>query len=463
MLQCCGRFLQSLGLAAYCVAVSASDLTAQGTIRGVVNDSLVANGPLAGATVILQGAPNTAVTDRSGRFVMRDVPAGTFAIGFFHPVLDSLEATAPLRRVEVMNGETTIVTLGVPSANTLSLAFCGRDLEPASAVVYGVVRDAEQGAPMPGAVVRAHWFQMALIGGITIESRRVESDTAKAGGRFVICGVPNDIALTLSSTADGQATGDLTLALDHLAIGRRDLMISRTDTASRVAPPLASGDTLPWRRPPGGARLRVSVTTAQGRPVEGATVGVRESSANGVTDATGRVRLAGIPAGSQTLVVRRPGSEPVTRIVSLRRGTENEVAVEIGRGITLLPTVAVTGQRRSQLESDIRRRQMLGFGKIFNAKQLEGARRGLAFWATLPGVTIMQDGMDAMPLMRNSRGAPCMPNVWVDGALQYNVAAWELRTYLMGARWMEVYPSSANRPPEFTSSTDCGALVVWTS
>ena len=457
-----GRFLPSLGLAAICAAAAASDLAAQGTIRGVVNDSLVASGPLAGATVILQGAPNTAVTDRSGRFVMRDVPAGVFAIGFFHPMLDSLEASAPLRSVEVKDGETTIVTLGVPSANALSLSFCGRDLEPATAVVYGVVRDAEEGAPMPGAVVRAHWYQMALVGGITIESRRVESDTAKSDGRFVICGVPNDIALTLSSTADGQATGDLTLALDHLAIGRRDLMVSRTDTASRTAPPLESGDTLPRRRPPGSARLRVSVTTAQGRPVEGATVGVRESSANGITDAEGRVRLAGIPAGSQTLVVRRPGSEPVTRIVSLRPGNENEVAVEIGRGITLLPAVAVTGQRRSQLESDIRRRQMLGFGRIFNAKQLEGATRGLAFWATLPGVTIMQDGIDAMPLMRNSRGSPCMPNVWIDGALQFNVAAWELRTYLMGARWMEVYPSSANRPPEFTSTTDCGALVVWT-
>ncbi len=442
--------------------LSANGLAAQGTIRGVVNDSLVANGPLAGATVVLQGAPNTAVTDRSGRFVMRDVPAGTFAIGFFHPMLDSLGASAPLRSVEVRNGETAIVTLGVPSANTLSLAFCGRDLEAASAVVYGVVRDAEQGTPMPGAVVRAHWFQLALIGGITMESRRVESDTAEADGRFVICSVPNDIALTLSSTAYGQATGNLALALDHLAIGRRDLMISRTDTASRITPPLVSGDTVPWRRPPGAARLRVRVTNAQGRPVEGATVGVRESSANGITDAEGRVRLAGAPAGSQTLVVRRPGSEPVMRIVSLRPGTENEVAVEIGRGITLLPTVAVTGQRRSQLEADIRRRQMLGFGRIFNAKQLEGATRGLAFWAMLPGVTIMQDGMDAMPLMRNSRGTPCMPNVWIDGALQFSVAAWELRTYLMGARWMEVYPSSANRPPEFTSSTDCGALVVWT-
>ena len=462
MITCRNSLLVSLRNAALALAVCVPALHAQGTIRGVVNDSLLARAPLAGATVILQGAPNTAVTDRGGRFVMRDVPAGTYAIGFFHPMLDSLEATAPLRRVEVKDGETAVVTLGVPSANTLSLSFCGSALEPASAVVYGVVRDAEQGGALSGAVVRANWFQMSLVAGVARETQRVESDTVDAEGHYVICNVPNDIALTLAATAEGQTTGDLTLALDHLPLGRRDLTISRSDSAARAAPPMASDDTMPRRRPPGAALLRVTVTNAQGRPVEDATVGIRETSVNGTTDANGRVRLAGIPAGSQTLIVRKPGSEPVTRIVALRPGPDNEITVGIGRGITLLPTVAVTGQRTSQLETDIRRRQMLGYGKFFNAKQLEGATRGLAFWAMLPGVTIMQDGMDALPLLRNSLNNPCMPNVWIDGALQHNVAAWELRTYLMGARWMEVYPSSANRPPEFTSSGDCGALVVWT-
>jgi hypothetical protein len=427
-----------------------------------VNDSLLSASPLVGATVILQGAPNTAVTDKFGRFVMRDVPAGRYGIGFFHPVLDSLEASAPLGRVEVRDGETSAVTLGMPSANTLSLAFCGRELERETSVVFGVVRDAERGEPLGGAVVRAFWYQLALVGGVTSQTQRVESDTVDADGRYVVCGVPNDISVTLASSLARQATGDLTLWLDHLPLGRRDLMISLGDTAARVPPPLASDDTVPPRRPPGSARLRLLVTNAQGRPVEGATVGVRETSANGTTDAAGRVRLTGIPAGSQTLVVRRPGSEPATRIVALRPGIDNDLTVEVGRSITLLPTVAVTGQRRSQLEADVSRRQMLGYGKFFNAKQLETATRGLSFWAAIPGITLGMDGMDVLPLLRNTRGNPCEPNVWVDGALQNSVVAWELRSYLIGARWMEVYPSTANRPPEFTSIRDCGAIVIWT-
>jgi len=362
----------------------------------------------------------------------------------------------------VRDGETAVVTLGMPSANSLSRAFCGRELERETSVVFGVVRDAERGAPLGGAVVRAFWYEMALVGGVTSQTQRVESDTVDADGRYVVCGVPNDISVTLASSLARQATGDLTLWLDHLPLGRRDLMISLGDTAARVPPPLASDDTVPPRRPPGSARLRLLVTNAQGRPVEGATVGIRETSANGTTDAAGRVRLTGIPAGSQTLVVRRPGSEPATRIVALRPGTDNDLTVEVGRSITLLPTVAVTGQRRSQLEADVSRRQMLGYGKFFNAKQLEGATRGLGFWAMIPGVTLGMDGMDVLPLLRNSLGNPCQPNVWLDGALQNSVVAWELRTYLIGARWMEVYPSSANRPPEFTSTGDCGALVIWT-
>src|SRR5262245_49797945 len=131
--------------------VTAQAVAAQGTIRGVVTDSLLQRAPLQGATVVLQGAPQTAVTDRLGRFTLRDVPAGTYAIGFFHPSLDSLEASAPLKRVEVKDHESIEVHLGMPSANALSQVLCGKGLEPSSAVVFGIVRDAEGAAPLPGA------------------------------------------------------------------------------------------------------------------------------------------------------------------------------------------------------------------------------------------------------------------------------------------------------------------------
>ena len=443
-------------------SLGATLLPAQGTIRGVVTDSLLTRAPLQGATVILQGAPNTAVTDRLGRFVMRDVPAGTYTIGFFHPILDSLEATAPVKRVEVRDDATAIVALGMPTANTLSVALCGNDLEAASAVVFGIVRDAERGEPLPGAVVRANWYQVNLVAGVARETQRFAADTARVDGRYVLCSVPNDIALTLSGGIDGQVTGDLHLALDHLGIGRRDVMVSRTDTASRPLPLPAAGDSVTPLPPPGSARLRVRVTDQRDRPVAGATVGVRGTRVNGRTDADGTVRLAGIPAGSQTLLIRKPGAEPVTLVVALRANAENTLSAEIGRTIVLLPAVAVTGQRMSQIDRDIAVRLRLYGGKSFDERALAPAASGnLGFWTQIGGVRVLADGFDAQPYMQNSQMLPCRPNLWYNGARIGTWTAWELRTLLIGAKRMEVYPRPSNVPPQFTSTDDCGAIVIW--
>ena len=89
--------VRRLAPAAFLLLALANPAAAQGTIRGVVHDSLFGGAPLGGATIVLRGAPNTAVTDRMGRFVIRDVPAGTYQVGFFHPLLDSLEVSAPMR------------------------------------------------------------------------------------------------------------------------------------------------------------------------------------------------------------------------------------------------------------------------------------------------------------------------------------------------------------------------------
>lgn len=454
--------LAVLGAASGAALVPAA-LAAQGTIRGIINDSLLSRAPLVGATVILQGAPNTATTDRQGRFVMREVPPGTHTIGFFHPILDSLEVTAPVQRVTVEHDKTVVVTLAMPTANSLSRLLCERDLEPASSVLFGIVRDAERGEPLPGAVVRAHWFQWNLVAGVGGETQRFESDTAAADGRYVLCGVPNDISLSLSAAQDDRMTGNLTLALDHLDIGRRDLMVSRSDTAARVPPPLSSTDTVPWMRPAGLARLRVTVRGTGGRPVRGATVGIRGTSVNGRTGDDGSVLLVGIPAGSQPLLVRRPGSEPIERIVALSVDGVNETALDLGRDVVMLPTVAVTGQRIQVLDREIGARVTAFNGRLFDERQIASLTGGgLSGWLRVPGIRVIESGFDALPIMQSSRMQPCQPNLFVNGARVNSWSAWELRTMLIGAKRMEVYPRPAMQPPNYINTNDCGTIAIWT-
>ncbi len=437
-------------------------LMAQGTIRGQVLDSLFARAPLAGATVVLQGAPHTAVTDRSGRFVLRDVPAGRYQVAFFHPLLDSLEISAAAVPVEVRDGGAAAVTLGMPSVARLAAALCPSGLEQATGLVFGVVRDAEREAPLDSVVINAHWFVATLERGVLRESRVQVDAMSGADGRYVLCGVPTDVVTTMLAQRGEQRTGDLQLSLASGDLVRRDLLLSLSDTAARRAPLIVT-DTGLRAVPAGSARLRLRVVDGRGRPVGGASVGVRGAPAGATTDADGRATLVRLPSGSQALLVRKVGQEPVQQVVALRPGRDAEATVLLDRRIAELPTVAVTGRKvnRTQLERDIERRLLSGFGYQYNAAQIQRAASGLTFWAMVPGIRVINDGFDALPLMRSSSGDLCVPNVLFDGALVPDVGAWELRMYLIGARRMEIYPYAATRPVEFPRGIDCGTIAIW--
>src|SRR5690349_7243393 len=77
-----------------------------GAVSGVVRDS-ISREPLAGAVVQLVSADGvaregkTVMSDSAGRFTIADVAEGRYALGFFHPMLDSLGLEPSLREVSV--------------------------------------------------------------------------------------------------------------------------------------------------------------------------------------------------------------------------------------------------------------------------------------------------------------------------------------------------------------------------
>ena len=113
------------------LALWSSPLHAQGArVSGVVFDSL-AHAPLRGATVQL--APSdpasrfsgSAMSDSLGRFTIDSVPDGKYALGFFHPLLDSLAIAPPLREVTVSGRRNVTADIAIPSATRLRGAICG--------------------------------------------------------------------------------------------------------------------------------------------------------------------------------------------------------------------------------------------------------------------------------------------------------------------------------------------------
>jgi hypothetical protein len=440
---------------------------AQGTLRGSVFDSLWTRRPLAGAQVMVSSVATTAVTDRNGQYVLRNLPAGRYVVSFFHSTLDSLEVSAPSLAVEVRNGQVATAHLGVPSARGISDRLCGETPAPSTAVLFGLARAAEDGALLVGAIASVRWFEVTIGSTGARQAERTAVDTTGDDGRYILCGVPNDISVSLSVTSEGQSSGALHLSLDSAEFARFDAAVSLTDTAARIEAAMpAVIDSVGAPRPAGNARIRATVSDERGRPITGAIVGVRGSEASGTTTADGSVMLAGVPSGSQTIVARAIGWAPAFRVLTLAPGREVELRVTLTKSPMALPEVSVLGRRRSSVEKAFDARRRAGFGHYYEGVELDLARKSSAFWVRIPGVTLHESGdLDPMPMMTGIYGArsKCFPTVWVDGVSMTSITGWELRSYMLGASRLEVYTRNVQTPTEFQSPTNpCGSIVVWT-
>jgi hypothetical protein len=437
--------------------------SAQGRVAGSVHDSLFAKAPLAGARVILLGLTQDAVSDRRGRFELRDVPAGTHTISFFHPSLDSLGMSAPTYTVIVPEGGRADVRLAVPSFASVSNFLCGAPLDTTMSILLGRAHAAEDGRPIEGAEARAEWFELSLgLGEGLRREDRVARAVSNANGEFMLCGVPNDIELTVVVEQGTQQTGPIALAPGARPIALLDASLSLTDPAAR-----ATRDERDERgpAPEGLGRLTVTVLDEGGRPVRNAVVGVRGSPANGTTSAEGRVLLRGVPSGTQSVVVRAIGRAPVTRQVAIVPGRDTPVAVRLSEVAALLPEIKVSGLRIDPIRAAFERRKRGGNGTFLGPEELAKRGGGSSALATVPGLLMQQDprlGGSPMPRIRAGDGSTCSPDFIVDGIIRQRMDGWELNSLLRAAHRVEVYTRRMLVPVEFATPNGCGAIVIWT-
>lgn len=102
------------------------------------------------------------------------------------------------------------------------------------------------------------------------------------------------------------------------------------------------------------ARLEGRVS-ANGKALEFATVGLKNSKFGVLTDTTGAFRLEGIPAGRYQLTASLVGYEPFQRNVTLSPGQSLNLNVTLREAANMLQDVVVTGTMRevSKLESAV--------------------------------------------------------------------------------------------------------------
>lgn len=449
-------------------------------VTGVVHDS-VGRAPLAGATVQLVGDSRadfvrTVHSDSLGRFTLGAVAAGSYKLGFFHPMLDSLGVEAPLRRVRVDGQRPVRADLAIPAPARIRAAICGpQPADDSSSVLIGVVRDGRAGEPAAGVSVKGEWLEFSFSANGVV--RRIASLVAVTAenGWFAMCRIPSGGTLELTAIRGADSTDAIEVQLSPDGFVRRDLYLGPTRMAV-VAPAPSAGDTatraaavVPPRRrlPSGDSRLSGTVFgAASGRPLQGALVSITAGPETRAND-RGEWTLMDLPVGTRMLEVRAVGYYPERRAVNVVAGAR-PIRVELSTLRAVLDTVKIVAAR-------VRGRDIRGF--------LERSRGGVGHYMTeediarrkplvtsdlfriFPGLRVERTPLGDVSLtMRGMFADSCVPAIYLDGHRLRNLSADDLDGWVHPKEiaGIEVYTGAGVPPQFYESMTGCGSIVIWT-
>ncbi len=463
---------------------AAAAAPARGAVRGVALDSLTGR-PLAGAAVFVEGTARTAAADSAGRFVLDSVPAGPQVVSVTHAVLEEAGLDGLAAPVTVVAGGAADVRLATPSRRTLWGRLCpGPWPGDRVGALFGEVRDAATGAHVAGARAAVAWTAVSRHGRRLGVGRGAAAATTDSLGTYRLCGVPLDAELAVDAAAGPLDSARAQVTLVGQPYARVDLWVGgaaapagasdeggagaeRATAAGGTAPGDAPARPAPAR---GTAALVGVVRDTLGAPRRGARVtvdGVEGREA--VTDADGRFRLAGLPAGTRPVVVRALGFAPQVVNVALRPRRDAEVAVALARVVRLARVTARAARSpaTSRLFDDIARRRRVGFASVIDSTTIQRWPQLRTAIQQLPFVRLGSVGAGVWGLVAPNTG--CVMPVAVDRRL----ADWEEVVdlppdYVLA---VEVYRRPQQVPAELQGllaqaagmgRPACGLALVWT-
>lgn len=433
------------------------------SLVGAVWDS-VSDAPLAGATVVVDGASRMGVTDARGMFRVDSVPAGSWRLALYHPMLDTIGLQIATRPVPFGGDSVQHVEIATPSVATLAASWCApatRRLGPGALI--GRVVDAETGEPVVGARASLVYEETEGIAGLaTRKLQRVRTASTDEAGRYALCGLPFDMKGALQLEKAAAKTPEIPVELDASGNLLRTVLLA---PALVAAGPGDSAGTRA-RRLRGSATIRGRVAGPDRRPVAGVRVTVEGTGAEATTDANGAFSIGELPAGTWTVLARRVGARPEQQVVSLPARSVKDVSLVL-QPVTELAAVVVRdtvarGLQRVGFES----RRSGGMGHYIGPDEIAQLRpnRATDVLRTMPGVVLTPDRRGNQMLASTRDGGRGCMEVYVDGSptmdggidIDNQIPAAELAA-------VEVY-TSGNVPAEFTrvGRGTCGAVVVWT-
>ncbi|HEX5178603.1 MAG TPA: carboxypeptidase regulatory-like domain-containing protein [Gemmatimonadaceae bacterium] len=442
-------------------------------VTGFVLDSL-RELPLAGATVLITNTTFAATTDPSGRFriVAHGLHDGMYQVGFFHPTLDSLGISPPTQPVLISQGKASFVQLYVPSAGTVVASVCPDSTRTEGrGLVMGIVRDASTEKPATGVRVVLMWTGVSVAGNSVLKVPQATSVLTDDMGTFRACGVPTQTLVRLQARSSAGASGWIEVTVPPTGLALRDVLLGERPAVVAQAPASAPGtpDTASARKPapPGSATLTGHVTSAEGKPLEGAMVLLLGTQLSARSDVDGAFRLTGLPAGTQSVEVREIGYSPKRFAVDLTPRHPSTLTATLDEHTTVLKTMEITAKRGSEI-AGFDQRKKSGLGYYMDRDQIEKSNpiSTTDLFRQVPGLTVAWDGEGySVQVNRNSNGGSCPVAYYIDGSPFLSVGDdIDQIVQPQDVAAIEVYKSSAETPMQFQGADGgpCGTIVIWT-
>ena len=458
------------------VALPATATAQLARLRGRVFDSVTAL-PLVGARVEFVNADDrarvifSATSDSLGRFVVDSVTRGRYIAGFLHPMLDSLGLAFTQRQLTVnVDGEVR-VDLAVPSPERIETALCGHGTEKdTTGVILGYVLNAHGFTAIDSATVMAQWEEISLGKAGMSRALLYRATRTDAEGWFALCGVPAAASVVVRAVSSTDTSGAIEIDVPKTRIARRVLYVDHAVRTDATAATTDSTTVVVVSKETSASKVRrgtVSgwVRTEDGVPIPGARVRLFGSDVVVETNNDGEFELAGVPAGTQTLMTRAIGFVPDERAVDL---TDRHIPVIVGLLAIrrFLDTVHVKADRSTFIGAvGFEDRKKGGAGRFFTTKDVERLHPAEIsdLLRQAPTLDLSTDNEHNVKIRMRGDAAPCTPAIFLDGK---QLVYWTLADLnslvqpdeLVG---MEVYTPSMT-PAEFRTKVGCGTIVVWT-
>lgn len=433
---------------------SDSSRSGKAEILGVVVDSL--NGRyLSGAEILVEGAGVTAPTDSLGRFRIDKLAPGTYQVGVFHPLLDTLGVGLATKPFHVGPDSSTFVLLAIPSAATLVRRTCSvRPGADGMSAVIGHVSDPETLQPIAHAEVSVAWaeFEVSKEFGVRRTPRLVRDSTDDAGA-FRICGLPNSLDATLQARRGSAVTAEIPISLGDRPneLFARILLLSAADSGAKVGNASVSGRVV----------LEGSGTNA------GSRVELLGTDIIAVTNDKGEFTMHNLPSGSKVLLARHVGFGAATAPVDLSSLQEKRVAIKLSKFVAVMDPILVTARRSAALDKlGFNERKKSAFGYYLGPDRLKNMHPNYVtdILRQVPGLRVSYSPTGDVVSSSRGFGGGCV-QYYVDDLPFREMDPGDVNNFVTAGEVVavEVYqgPSTPGRFIQ-AGSSNCTTIVLWT-